>query len=152
MNLSRSIPCVLIGLILLARESPAQPMVVKETNTPIALHYGEILKGYLAFIQPKMDTDEELIEASKAYFNGMKFRLVKLSIEQAGRPGQSISWKIPHSKMAVLPRITCSLSPSGATVELYDQGDDYILLQHHTDKGAPRPGLFISVGITHGWK
>jgi hypothetical protein len=53
----------------------------------------------------------------------------------------SRSWKIPGSKLAVLPRTTCYFSASGATVEMYDQGDDYVRIQNFTD-GHPRTGLY----------
>jgi len=37
----------------------AQPTLVKETNTPIALHYANILKGYITFIKPNLNTKND---------------------------------------------------------------------------------------------
>lgn len=143
---------LLIGISMLVANCYAQPAFVEETNTPIALHYAGILKEYVSFILPKLGSNENLLDTSKEYFNKMGYRVVTISIEKTTPPKTSASWKIPHSKLAVLPRMICYLSQSGATVQLHDQGDDYILLHNHTDNVSINPGLFISVGITHQWE
>jgi hypothetical protein len=130
----------------------AQSLLVKETNTPIALHYERILKDYIAFITPKMDTKEDLIKISRGFLEKLGYRVVTISIEKTTEPKISESWKKPDSKLAVLPRMICYLSAKGATVQLYDQGDDYVLIQNHADKRSINPGLFVTVGITHQWK
>ncbi len=53
----------------------------------------------------------------------------------------------PGSKLAVLPRLTCWLSADSATVELYDQGDDYVLLRNRSVGISVDGDLFVSVGI-----
>lgn len=130
----------------------AQPLTVQETNTPVALHYERILKDYIAFVTPRVNTGEDLVEVSRAYFEKLGYRLVTVSIEKTREPKFSASWKRPGSKLAVLPRMTCRLSAEGATVQLYDQGDDYVLIRNHSDGVSINPGLYVTVGITHQWE
>jgi hypothetical protein len=141
-------------LIFMSGTCHAQIEGVKETNTPIALHYADILKNYIKFIKPKVATKEDLVKISKAYFDSLGYRLITIRIESAVQPKISKSWKIPNCKLAVLPRITCYLSSSGSNVELRDQGDDYVLIQNYDSQSgiSGDPGLSISVGITHEWE
>jgi hypothetical protein len=46
----------------------------------------------------------------------------------------------------------CHVSKNESTIELHDQGDDYVLIQNYVDQTSIEPGLFISVGLTHQWK
>lgn len=148
------IACSLFVIILVTMgvSAHAQPLFVKETNTPIALHYANILKDYIAFIKPKLNTKDDLIEISKAYFEKLGYRVITISISTTIPPRIHQSWKIPHSKLAVLPRMICSVSNNESTIQLHDQGDDYVLIQNYVDQTSNDPGLFISVGLTHQWK
>lgn len=137
---------------MLAADCHAQPVFVKETDTPIALHYAQILKDYVVFITPKLGERENLIESTQAYFGRLGYRVVSIHIHKVTSPKVDESWKIPNSKLAVLPRMICSLSAAGATVQLYDQGDDFILLQNYTGDSSVHPGLFVAVGMTHRWE
>ncbi|HOI74634.1 MAG TPA: hypothetical protein PLO63_10840 [Syntrophales bacterium] len=130
----------------------AQPLFVRESDTPIALHYARIMNDYIAFIEPKLAGKEDPATLSRAYFERLGYRLIAVSIRTTREPRVSRSWKIPGSKLAVLPRTTCYVSASGATVELYDQGDDYVRIQNFTDGAPGEPGLYVSIGITHRWK
>lgn len=130
----------------------AQPGPVRETNTPIVLHYADILKDYIAFIKPHLDAKNDLVMLSKKYFDRLAYRVVKISITTTVPPKINQSWKLPHSKMAVLPRMVCYVNKDGAMVSLYDQGDDYVLIQNFTGQVSSDPGLFVSVGVTHQWK
>jgi len=130
----------------------AQPTLVKETNTPIALHYANILKGYITFIKPNLNTKNDLIKLSKEYFDQLGYRVVTISIEATLPPRIHQAWKKPHSKLAVLPRLTCYVSKNESTITLHDQGDDYVLIQNHAGQTSNDPGLFISVGLTHRWE
>jgi hypothetical protein len=152
MNIKTLSFSVLLALMMFPVICRAQPIVVKETNTPIALHYERILKDYIAFITPKINTKENLIAVSKKYFEKLMYRVVTISIEKTTEPKFSKSWKKPNSKLAVLPRMICYLSSDSATLQLYDQGDDYILIKNHMDDISITPGLFITVGITHQWE
>jgi hypothetical protein len=152
MNIKTLSFSVLLALMMFPVICRAQPLVVKETNTPIALHYEGILKDYLAFVTPKINTEENLIAITKKYFEKLKYRVVTISIEKTTEPKFSKSWKKPNSKLAVLPRMICYLSANGATLQLYDQGDDYILIKNHIDETSINPGLFVTVGITHQWQ
>lgn len=142
---------LMIALIMSAHVY-AQPTSVRETNTPIALHYANILKGYITFIKPNINTKNDLIKLSKEYFDHLGYRVVTISIKSTIPPKIHQSWKIPHSKMAVLPRMVCYVNNNEAMISLYDQGDDYILIQNYTDQVSNDQGLFISVGLTHKWK
>jgi len=143
---------LLAVLVMFPAVCCAQPLLVKETNTPIALHYDRILKDYIAFIAPKLNTEENVIAVTKQYFENQSYRVIKISIAKTTEPKMSKSWKIANTKLAVLPRMICSLSESGATVQLSDQGDDYVLLKNHIDNVSINPGLFVTIGITHQWK
>ncbi len=130
----------------------AQPPLVRESDTPIALHYARIMNDYIAFIEPRLAGKEDPATLSRAYFERLGYRLIAVSIRTTREPRVSRSWKIPGSKLAVLPRTTCYVSASGATVEMYDQGDDYVRIQNFTDGAPGEPGLYVSIGITHRWK
>lgn len=130
----------------------AQPGSVRETNTPIALHYAGILKDYIAFIKPHLNAKNDLVMLSKEYFDQLTYRVVKISITTTVPPKINQSWKLPHSKMAVLPRMVCYVNKDGATVSLYDQGDDYVLIQNYIGQVSNDLGLFVSIGLTHQWK
>jgi hypothetical protein len=127
---------------------------VTETNTPIAMHYADILKNYMAFIKPRLATKQDLVKISKDYFDSLGYRLITIRIESTVQPKMTKSWKIPNCKLAVLPRVTCYLSSNGSNVDLRDQGDDYILIQNFDYDGriSGDPGLSVSVGITHQWE
>ena len=143
---------LLIIAVIMSVPCHAQPTMVKETNTPIALHYASILKEYITFIKPNLDTRNDLIKISKEYFDTLGYRVVRISIRTDTPPNIHQSWKIPHSKLAVLPRMVCYVSDNESTIVLYDQGDDYILIQNFSDQKSNDPGLFISVGLTHRWQ
>ncbi|MBS1238572.1 MAG: hypothetical protein H6R39_232 [Deltaproteobacteria bacterium] len=130
----------------------AQPGSIRETNTPVALHYASILNEYIAFIKPNLNAKNDLIKLSKEYFGKLRYRIVTISITTTIPPKFHQSWKIPHSKMAVLPRMVCYINNNDATISLYDQGDDYVLIQNYTDQTSNDQALFISVGLTHQWK
>jgi hypothetical protein len=137
---------------MLAVNCHAQPVFVKETDTPIALHYAHILKEYVTFILPKLGGRVNLVESTQAYFDRLGYRVVSIHIQKVTSPKVDESWKIPNAKLAVLPRMVCSQSAAGATIQLYDQGDDFILLQNYVGDLSVNPGLFIVVGITHRWE
>jgi len=130
----------------------AQPSLVRESDTPIALHYARIMNDYIAFIEPRLDAKEDPVTLSRAYFERLGYRLIAVSIRTTREPRVSRSWKTPGSKLAVLPRTTCYVSAAGATVELYDQGDDYVRIQNFTEGASANPGVYVSIGITHRWK
>jgi hypothetical protein len=149
----KTVSCIiLVSFLLMPAVCLARQLFVEETDTPIALHYGGILKDYIAFIAPMLDTGGAVIEASRGYFERLGYRVVRISIEKTTTPKLSVSWKKPHTKLAVAPRMVCSLSAGGTTVRLHDQGDDYVLLQNHGDGTSIHPGLFVTVGITHQWE
>ena len=152
MNVKTSVCCLFIGLVMLATDCRAQPIFVKETDTPIALHYAQILKDYAAFITSKLGGQESLVGATQVYFNRLGYRVVSIRIQHEMQPGINESWRAANTKLAVLPRIICTLSAGGSTVKLYDQGDDFILLQNNTGDSLANPGLYVAVGITHQWK
>src|SRR5512145_1164421 len=118
----------------------AQPQFVRETNTPIALHYGNILKDYIAYIEPQLASNEDLVKISKLYFDKLGYRVILITIESTRAPKLTKSWKMPHTKLSVLPRMTCYLSEKDTTLELFDQGDDYIRIQNYTGRTAAKPG------------
>ncbi len=130
----------------------AQPGSVRETNTPIALHYAGIFNNYIAFIKPHLNAKNDLVKLSKEYFDRLTYRVVKISITTTFPSKINQSWKLPHSKMAVLPRMVCYVNKNEATILINDQGDDYVLIQNYTGQTSSNPGLFISVGLTHRWK
>jgi hypothetical protein len=148
--------CGAVGILLFAAitggRGYAQPPVVRETDTPIARHYAKILNDYSAFIKPNLGGKEDLEKLSHGYFDRLGYRLIAVSIRHTVEPKISKSWKIPGSKLAVLPRITCYVSANGSTVEFYDQGDDYIRIQNSIEGTPADPGLYLSIGITHRWK
>jgi len=76
---------------------------------------------------------------------------VKISIEKTITPKLSVSWKRPHTTLAVAPRMVCSLSAGSATVQLHDQGDDSVLVQNHRDGTSVHPVLSVTAGIPHLW-
>ncbi|OGP55650.1 MAG: hypothetical protein A2Y65_02740 [Deltaproteobacteria bacterium RBG_13_52_11] len=143
---------LLIIVLIMSVNCHAQLTVVKETNTPIALHYANILKEYITFIKPNLNNRNDLIKISKEYFDKLGYRVVTISVETTIPPKILQSWKIPHSKLAVLPRMICHVSKNESTIELYAQGDDYVLIQNYVDQTSIEPGLFISVGLTHRWQ
>ncbi len=152
MKVKTSVCCLFIGLIMLATDCHAQPVFVKETDTPIALHYAQILKDYGAFITPKLGGPESLVDATQAYFNRLGYRVVSIRIQHVPQPGVNESWRAANTKLAVLPRMICTLSATGATVQLYDQGDDFILLQTEMGDSSVKARLYVAIGITHQWK
>lgn len=148
--------CVAVSILsfatIMGGRVHAQPLTVRETDTPIARHYAKILDDYSAFIKPRLAGKGDLVKISLAYFDRLGYRLIAVSIRNTVEPKVSRTWKIPGVKLAVLPRITCFVSANGSTVEFYDQGDDYVRIQNFTDGSSGAPELYLSVGITHRWK
>jgi hypothetical protein len=151
---SKVLNCFILAIIvsLAGAVVLAQPVMIKESNTPIALHYAGILQDYIAFIKPKLHPKADLISITKTYFDSKDYRVVTISIHSDGPPKIDQSWKPPHTKLAVLPRMSCWVLPTESIVELYDQGDDYVMLHNHMGETESDPNLRVSVGITHMWK
>lgn len=143
---------LLLLAVFLGGGAHAQPPFVRETNTPIALHYAKILNDYMIFIEPRLGAKEDLVKISREYFDRLGYRLILVTVHSTVKPKVSKSWKIPGSKLAVLPRMTCYTGAAGPTVELHDQGDDYVRIQNFADGTASGPGVYVAVGITHRWE
>lgn len=143
---------LLLVFFALSTDVHSEMIIIKETNTPIALHYAGILQDYISFIKPKLHPKADLISITKDYFNSKGYRVVTISIHSTTSPKLNQSWKPPHTKLAVLPRMICRVLPNEATVELFDQGDEFVLIQNHTGQPSADTDLLVSIGITHMWK